>query len=253
MEKYEQFKPDEETIENWLDGFEARLLCHGIQTCERKRNWCQALVGAAGRSIIKKLPRAATWAQVKQELCTVLGDPNPRERAIETLLQYKPKDKGLGEIAADIITQAARATEDEHMQVQLGLKAFLRAIPEHLGKELRRKHFGSVREALQEARFLQQVQETEKTQKGKVMAVSSEEKEYPDMQKIVGECLKQFKAEFQKEEKGSGRPVSKKSKKKKYRCWCCGKEGHYLMQCPTIKKNREAQQDEINQEPAENE
>ena len=252
MEKYEQFKPDEETIENWLDGFEARLLCHNIQTCERKRNWCQALVGAAGRSIIKKLPRTATWAQVKQELCAVLGDPNPRERAIETLLQYKPRDKGLGEIAADIITQAARATEDEHMQVQLGLKAFLRAIPEDLGRELRRKHFGSVREALQEARFLQQVLETEKTQKGKVMAVSSQGKDYPDIQKIVGECLKQFKAELQKEGRRSERPGPNKNRRRKYRCWCCGKEGHYLMQCPTIKKNREAQQESAGEEPAEN-
>ena len=83
MEKYEQFRPDEETIESWLDGFEARILCHNIQTGEKKRNWCQALVGEAGRSIIKKLPRAATWDEVKQELCDVLGEADPKERAIE--------------------------------------------------------------------------------------------------------------------------------------------------------------------------
>ena len=90
MEKYEQFRPDEETIESWLDGFEARILCHNIQSGEKKRNWCQALVGEAGRSIIKKLPRAATWDEVKQELCVVLGEADPKERAIEGLLQYKP-------------------------------------------------------------------------------------------------------------------------------------------------------------------
>ena len=73
MEKFEQFKPDEETIESWLDGFEARLLFHNIQTCEKKHNWCQALVGEAGRSIIKKLPSAATWDEVKRELCDDLG------------------------------------------------------------------------------------------------------------------------------------------------------------------------------------
>ena len=91
MEKFEQFKPDEETIESWLDGFEARLLCHNIQTCEKKRNWCQALVGEAGRSIIKKLPRAATWDEVKRELYDVLGEADPKERAIEGLFQYKPQ------------------------------------------------------------------------------------------------------------------------------------------------------------------
>ena len=42
------------------------------------------------------------------------------------MLQYKPKDKGLGEITADIITKAARATDDVAMQDKLGLKAFLR-------------------------------------------------------------------------------------------------------------------------------
>ena len=126
MEKFEQFKPDEETIESWLDGFEARLLCHSIQTCEKKYTWCQALVGEAGRSIIKKLPHAATWNEVKRDLCDVLGEADPKERAIEGLLQYKPKDKGLGEIAADIITKAARATDDVAMQAKLGLKSFLK-------------------------------------------------------------------------------------------------------------------------------
>ena len=169
MEKSEQFKPDEETIESWLDGFEARLLCHNIQTCERKRNWCQALVGEAGRSIIKKLPRAATWDEVKRELCDVLGEADPKERAIEGLLQYKPKGKGLGKIAANIITKAARATDDVAMQAKLGLKDFLKAIPESIGRELRRKHFQSVREALQEARFLQTIQDNEDFEKGKVL------------------------------------------------------------------------------------
>ena len=140
MEKFEQFKPDEEIIESWLDGFEARLLCHNIQTCEKNRNWCHALVGEAGRSIIKKLPHAATWDEVKRELRDVLGEGDPKQRA---------KDKGLGEIAADIITKAARATDDVAMQAKLGLKAILKAITESIGRELRRKHFQSVWEVLQ--------------------------------------------------------------------------------------------------------
>ena len=109
MEKYEQVRPDAETIESWLDGFEARLLCHNIQTCQKKRNWCQALVGEAGRSIIQKLLHTATWDEVKRELCDVLGETDPKDWAIEGLLKYKPKDIGLGGIAADIIAKAARA------------------------------------------------------------------------------------------------------------------------------------------------
>ena len=242
MEKFEQFKPDEETIESWLDGFEARLLCHNIQSCEKKRNWCQALVGEAGRSIIKKLPRTATWDEVKRELCDVLGEADPKERAIEGLLQYKPKDKGLGEIAADIITKAARATDDVAMQAKLGLKAFLKAIPESIGRELRRKHFQSVREALQEARFLQTIQDSEDLEKGKVLTVAKEE-EKPrenrvDLEQVVGECLKQLQAQANLGGKNE-RPGN--AVRGKFRCWCCGEEGHFLMQCPTVKRNRAAQ------------
>ena len=242
MEKFEQFKPDEETIESWLDGFEARLLCHNIQSCEKKRNWCQALVGEAGRSIIRKLPRTATWHEVKKELCDVLGETDPKERAIEGLLQYKPQGKGLGEIAADIITKAVRATDDVAMQAQLGLKAFLKAVPESIGRELRRKHFQSVREALKEARFLQTVQDSEELEKGNVLPVAKEEgkpkENRVDLEQVVGECLKQLQAQANlggKNERPGNAVIVK------FRCWCCGEEGHMLMQCPTVKRNRAAQ------------
>ena len=44
-----------------------RLLCNNITAADRKRNWCRALVGEAGNSILEKLPQAATWAEVKAE------------------------------------------------------------------------------------------------------------------------------------------------------------------------------------------
>ena len=137
MEKFEQFRPDEETIESWLDGFEARLLCHNIQTCQKKRNWCQALVGEAGEKYNKKASPHSQLGQIQKELCDVLGETDPKDRAIEGLLQYKPRGKCLGEIAADIITKAVKATDDVDMQAQLGLKAFLKTVPESIGHELR--------------------------------------------------------------------------------------------------------------------
>ena len=253
MEKFEQFKPDEETIESWLDGFEARLLCHNIQSCEKKRNWCQALVGEAGRSIIRKLPRTATWDEVKKELCDVLGETDPKERAIEGLLQYKPQGKGLGEIAADIITKAARATDDVDMQARLGLKAFLKIIPESIGRELRRKHFQSVREALLEAKFLQTIQDSEDLEKGKVLTVAKEEEKPKenkvDLEQVVGECLKQLQAQAnlggKNERPGNG-------VRGKFRCWCCDEEGHFLRQCPTVKRNRAAQNEATRPRKSEN-
>ena len=103
MEKFDKYNPDEETIEAWLKGFEIRLLCNNITAADSKHNWCRSLVGEAGNSIIEKLPQAATWAEVRAKLCSVLGEGEPKKRAFEILSGYKPKSKGLGEMASDIM------------------------------------------------------------------------------------------------------------------------------------------------------
>ena len=77
-----------------------------------------------------------------------------KKRAFEILSQYRPRGKGLGEMAFDIMAKAAIATNDADLQTQLGLKAFLQNVPESIGHELRRRHFTSVIEALAEPRFL---------------------------------------------------------------------------------------------------
>ena len=240
MEEYEKYNPDEETIEAWLKGFEIRLLCNNITAVDRKRNWCQALVGEAGNSIIEKLPQAATWAEVKAELCSVLGDGDPKKRAFAILSQYKPKGKGLGEMATDIMAKAAIATNDADLQTQLGLKAFLQNVPESIGRELRRKHFGSVREALAETRFLQFMEEDEDRDNGKVSTVKEELKpvEEPkvDLNQVVEACLKQLQA-LQASKKQSERP---RSARKRLRCWCCKEMEHLMRPCPVVQQIKAA-------------
>ena len=253
MEKYEKYHPDEKTIEAWLKGFEIRLLCNNITAADRKRNWCRAIVGEAGNSIIEKLPQAATWAEVKAELCAVLGDGEPKKRAFEILSRYNPKSKGLGEMASDIIAKAAIATNDADLQTQLGLKAFLQAVPRSIGRELRWRHFDSVREALEEARFLQSVEEDEDCDNGKVFTVKAETKqsvEEPkvDIHQIVEACMKEMQA-LQANKEQSERP---KSKRKKLRCCCCGEVGHTLRECPVIQRNRAAYFEQPAEEQAEN-
>ena len=118
--------------------------------------------------------------------------------AFEILSQYKPKGKGLGEMATDITAKAAVATNDADLQTQLGLKAFLQNVPESIGHELRRRHFASVREVLAEARFLQSVEEDENRCKGKVFTVKEEVKpaEEPkvDLNQVVEAFMKQLQA-----------------------------------------------------------
>ena len=103
MEKFEKYNPDEETIESWLKSFEIRLLCTNITAADRKRNWCRSLVGEAGNNVIEKLPLTATWSEIKVELCSVLGEGEPKKRDFENLSRYKPKSKGFDEMASDIM------------------------------------------------------------------------------------------------------------------------------------------------------
>ena len=252
MEKYGKFNPDEETIEAWLKGFEIRLLCNNITAPDQKRNWCRALVGNAGNSIIEGLPATATWAEIKAELNSVLGGGEPKRRAFDALSRYTAKGKGLGEMATDIMAKAVIATDDVDLQVQLGLKAFIQAVPKSIGRELRRRHFSSVKEALTEAQFLQAAEEDEDRAGGKVFAVEADSKpvENPrlDLDQIVAACVKQLQGSESKKEQ-NGRP---RSRKRKIRCWCCGEEGHTLKEWPVIKQNKAAHYRQPEEELAEN-
>ena len=242
MDKYDKYNPDEEAIEAWLKGFEIRLLCHNISDADRKRNWCRSLVGEAGNSIIEKLPQAATWAEVKEELCSVLGEGNPKKRAFYVLQNYKPKGKGLGEMATDIMAKASLATSDADLQVQLGLKAFLQAVPRNIGRELRRRHFVSVKEALKEARFLQAViEEDEDRESGEVFKGKEEVKPVKepkvDLNRVVEACIRKLQT-LQACKKQSERPGYAR---KRRRCWCCGQKGHLVRACPLVQRNQKAE------------
>ena len=252
MDKYDKYNPDEETIEAWLKGFEIRLLCNNITAADRKRNWCRSLVGKAGNSIIEKLPQSADWTEVKKELCLVLGEGDPKKRAFEVLSCYKPKSKGLGEMATDIMAKASLATNDADLQAQLGLNAFLQAVPRNIGRELRCRHFVSVKEALEEARFLQSVEEEENRGSGKIFAVETDsepstDKPQMDVQQIIEACMKQIQAQQPKQGQ-SERPRSRR----KLRCWCCGEEGHTLRECPVIQQNKTAYFKQLADNQAEN-
>ena len=241
MDKYDKYNPDEETIEAWLQGFEIRLLCNNIAGAERKRNWCRALVGEAGNSIIEKLPHTADWTEIKKELCAVLGEGDPKKRDFEVLSSYKPKGKGLGEMATEIMAKAELATSDADLQTQLGLKAFLQAVPRNIGRELRRRHFDSVKEALKEACFLKSVEEDESRGSGKIFTVDSDStpsvaEPKPDIQQIVEACMKQMQAQQPRKERSERLGYARKRR----RCWCCGQKGHLVRACPLIQQNKAA-------------
>ena len=95
------------------------------------------------------------------------------------------------------------------MQARLGLKVFLKVVPESICRELRRKYFQSVREVLPEAKFLQKVQDSEDVGKGGVLTVGKEEEKPKenrvDLELVAGECLKQLQGQTNMAEKTSDR------------------------------------------------
>ena len=171
----------------------------------------------------------------------MLGEGDPKKRSFEVLSCYKPKSKGLGEMATDIMAKASLATNDADLQTQLGLKAFLQAVLRIIGSELRRRHFVSVKEALNEARFLLSVEEEENLGSGKIFTVEADseptvEKPKMDIHQIVEACMKQIQAQQPKQ----GQSERPRSSRRKLRCWCCGEEGHTLRECPVIQQNKTA-------------
>ena len=136
------------------------------------------------------------------------------------------------------MAKAAIATKDADLQTQLGLKAFLKAVPRNIGRELRRRHFDSVKEALAEVRFLQFMEEDEDRENGKVFTVKEEVKpvEEPkvDLSRIVEEFIKQLQS-LQANKKQNERL---RSARKRLRCWCCSKMGHLMRACPVVQQNR---------------
>ena len=142
-------------------------------------------------------------------------------------------------MATDIMAKASLATSDADLQTQLGLKAFLQAMPRNIGRELRRRHFNSVKEALTEERFLQSVEEEENCGSGKIFTVEREPLEEGlkvEIKQIVKDCIKEMQAQQLKKER-SERP---RSSRRKLWCWYCREVGHLMKGCPVVQQDRTA-------------
>ena len=68
MEKLGEFDPDTQSVEDWLEGFEARADCLNINQGERKVKWCKSVIGGVGRKILKNIAPGSTWDEAKKEL-----------------------------------------------------------------------------------------------------------------------------------------------------------------------------------------
>ena len=97
------------------------------------------------------------------------------------------------------------------------------------------------------------MQDSEELEKGKVLPLTKEEdkpkENRVELEQVVGECLKQLQAQANL---GGNNERPGNAFRGKFRYWCCGEEGHMLMQCPTVKRNRAAQNEATRPKRSEN-
>ena len=153
MEKINEYKVEVDTIDDWLDEFDATLEAVNIRDNGKKIKWCRAVIGSVGRGVLKNVDPNFNWDQVKGELRRYLGEEDNRAAAWRRLKHYKAGDKSLGEIAADLLGHA-RAAATEDVQQRLAVDAFLEAIPWKVAREVKKKKPDTLKKALEEAKFL---------------------------------------------------------------------------------------------------
>ena len=227
MEKVEEFRVGSESIEDWLDGFEARLEALEIRENRKKGKWCRAVIGSVGRGILKNLDPALAWNDVKAELKRYLGEEDERTAAWRNLRHYRAEGKSLGEIAADVLGHARSAATEEDVQQRLAVEAFLEAIPWRIAKELRRKRLDTLKKALEEAKFIMAINEEEEKKELQVKKVSFQE-DVP--------TSRPRGANREEEPRRTGRWGQQP---RNIVCWACSERGHVARNCPLFKEWKE--------------
>ena len=159
MEKLEEFNPDQQSLEDWIEGFEARAACTGNVQEARKVQWCRSVIGRVGRKILRNLDDNVTWEDAKTELRRFLGEHDARLVAWKKLKHYDASGKSFGEIASDVRNLAILAVNGIDVRQRLATETFIEAIPWRYALEIRKKRIESVEEALQEVKLLQMIEE----------------------------------------------------------------------------------------------
>ena len=218
MEKLGELDTDSQSVEDWLEIFEARADCLGIHQTDRKIKWCKSVIGGVGRKILKNLPPRASWEDATQELRRFLGEEDSQSVAWRKLRRYRAEGKPFGEIASDVLGLASMAAGEVHVRQKLAVDAFLEAMPWKYSIELKKKRVESVEEALQEVKLLKLLEEEEKEHQNRTMV----------QQEVRQASSKEGHQAGSRESAGNTRL---NSNRREVTCWACGKRGHIMKNC----------------------
>ena len=238
MEKYEAFNIETDSIEEWLEGFEAVTEALDIRAEARKIKWIKATIGPVGRGVLQNLGPDATWDQVKGELRRFLGHEDSRSNAWRNLKHYKAENKSLGQVASEVMGHARRAANEVDVQQRLAMEAFLDALPRSIAKELRKSRPTSVPKALDEAKFLMALQDDDEREQLKTLEFqqnnfATRKPEEPEERRYLNQELYQRRNQYQNRSQYQYQSQNRNQRRpNQVTCWACDKEGHLARDCP---------------------
>ena len=268
---HEEFRGGDESIEDWLDGLEAKMDAMDLRTEAKKIKWCKAKIGSTGLQILKGIEPIRDWDQARTELQRYFGDEDAVETAWRNLEYYHAGAKSLGEIAAEIDKFARRASGEEHTRQRLAVRAFIKAVPRRIGDRIRERKVTTLKKALEEAKYWQTVQE-EGDRNRQLHPVDLEEEELtlPEIQQQLfqprsGNTGAPWKRDFRSRDYGSrdygsrdygNRDYGNRDygeeryrRTKELECWACKEKGHFARECTLWREFCRSMKERRQQEP----
>ena len=193
MERIEAFRPGTESIDDWLEMFEARAEAMKVRVDREKISWTKSQIGKAGRRIVSGMGPGSGWEAVKNELRAHFTEETGQTAAWRQLRQFDGTGKTLGEIAAEITGLVRQAATEEAVQEKLAIDTFLEAIPWAHAKEMKKSKLPNMKEALERARYMAAVDREDERRRGiaryglKNVTVEEERDESPDRIRVTQE------------------------------------------------------------------
>ena len=256
-------------LSDWLAELDQRFQLGEVGEDTNKITWCQLLIGATGSSILSSLEEEATWEDAKEALLTRLGIGSVRDKAWGALKNLKKGSKDIVEPAGEAEKFAKRLHPwDKEASERHAVDAFLGALDQTLAAEVQKLGHKTMEDVVAAARRIEKILDEQMDTKTERL-VSTMQEQIQLLKKNLKEANEQIAAhqtvappvavmaavsappaatsaaaqpppaaparhiyQDYSEEPSFYRPPHRQMDRRPPRCFLCGKEGHFVSNCP---------------------